>query len=253
MTAALARAHHTGLAGRRILVTGATGEIGSTVAGELAAQGARVIASARSPERLAELIAALPGTEHRAVPADLRDEDLSPLLGSATQDGKLDGLVHCAGTSSVLPARMLERARLMADLEINYLAFVELVRQFSRRRCYNPGASVVAVSSIAAAQPEKCQTSYAAAKSALDTAVRALAIELAPAGIRLNSILPGAVATKAMSAAEARGVDMQALQEKQVLGIVEPNVVAQTVAYLLSDASAAMTGRRVFLDGGRLG
>jgi NAD(P)-dependent dehydrogenase (short-subunit alcohol dehydrogenase family) len=252
MTTALARAQHPGLAGRRILVTGATGGIGATVAMELAAHDVRVIATARSEERLGDLVGSLPGSGHRSIPADLRDEDLSALMAAATQDGKLDGLVHCAGTSSVLPARMLDRTHLMADLEVNYLAFVELVRQFSRKRCYNPGASVVALSSIAAAQPEQCQTSYAAAKSALDTAVRTLAIELAPAGIRLNSILPGAVATRALADAEARGVDMRALTDKQLLGIIDPEVVAQTVVYLLSDASSAMTGRQVFLDGGRI-
>jgi NAD(P)-dependent dehydrogenase (short-subunit alcohol dehydrogenase family) len=252
MTTALTRAQYPGLAGRRILVTGATGAIGATVAGELAAQGVHVIATARDAGRLAQLSASLPGAGHDAIAADLRDEDLSALMTDATRGGRLDGLVHCAGTSSVLPARMLDRAHLMADLEVNYLAFVELIRQFSRKRCYNPGASVVAISSIAAAQPEKCQTSYAAAKSALDTAVRTLAIELAPAGIRLNSVLPGAVGTRAMSDAEARGVDMDALMDKQLLGVIQPDAVAQTVVYLLSDASSAMTGRQVFLDGGRL-
>jgi NAD(P)-dependent dehydrogenase (short-subunit alcohol dehydrogenase family) len=252
MTTALARAQHSGLAGRRILVTGATGEIGAAVARELAAHDVRVIATARNEGPLAELVGSLAGADHQLIAADLREADLAPLMATATRDGKLDGFVHCAGTSSVLPARMLDRTRVMADLEVNYLAFVELVRQFSRKRCYNPGASVVALSSIAAAQPEKCQTSYAAAKSALDTAVRALAIELAPVGIRLNSILPGAVATKAMADAEARGVDMRALADKQLLGIIAPEVVAQTVVYLLSDASSAMTGRQVFLDGGRI-
>lgn len=239
-----------GLTERRILITGATGEIGSCVAAELAAHGAAVVATARNSERLSALLSTLQGENHVGVVADLQDEDLSQLFFEATAEGPLDGMVHCAGTSSVLPLTLLTRKRLLEDLQINYLSFIELMRNFTRKKNYRSGASVVVISSIAAEQPGKCQTSYAAAKSALNASIRALSNELAPAGIRLNSILPGAVAGNAMTEATNRGLNINGIEQRQILGLVSPDEVAQTVSYLLSPASSAMTGRSVYLDAG---
>lgn len=243
------------LKGKRILVTGATGSIGRAVAIELAQQGAQVIASGRNKEKLSLLLKAMDGEGHETLSADIACvASIEGLVKQAVAGGKLTGLVHCAGGGLITPLRTLTQSVLEDHMRLNFYAFVELTRQFTKKKnVCEAGASIVGLSSFASTNGEQGQTAYSAAKAAMDAAVHTLAFELAPKKIRINSIRPGMIRS---DATDGYLRDMgenryNALVSKQLLGLGEPKDVAALCAYLQSDAASFMTGRCIYLDGGR--
>jgi len=191
------------------------------------------------------------GTGHALISVDLeQDEDLGGLFVQATADGKLNGLVHCAGIAQVLPLNMLTRKRLQKEMAINYFSYIELVRQYAKSK-FSEGGSIVGISSIAADRPGKCQTNYSATKAAMDIASQALSIELAAKNIRINTVLPGMIQTEMVDRAAQTGINLDDIQRVQMLGIGKPEDIAAMCAFLLSDMSRLITGRRLFVDGGR--
>jgi NAD(P)-dependent dehydrogenase (short-subunit alcohol dehydrogenase family) len=239
------------LAEKRILVTGASSGIGRACALQLSEQGAKLVLVARNEERLTQTYNSLQGTGHLIIAYDfLKHDNYDDLFNIILQNGeKLSGLIHCAGISNLLPLRMMSYEKLVLEMRLNYFAFIELVRQYAKPK-NNFGGSIVAISSIASDNPEKGQTNYAASKSALDTSITGLAIELAEKEIRINSVLPGATRTAMMDTSLA--ADMDEIISKQLLGLVEPKDVANACIFLLSEVSRKTTGRKLFVDGGRL-
>ena len=233
---------------RKILITGAASGIGLATAKLLSAGGAHIVVVDYNQEACAAVKSML--EKSTIILADLLSEnEYSSIFDAAIQDGiKLDGLVHCAGMAQVLPLNMLTFEKLHREMSLNYYAYIELVRQYAKKK-YSDGGSIVGISSIAADSVEKCQTNYAASKAAMITASRALAIELAPKGIRINTVLPGA--TNTPMAENANGRDIEAIVASQLFGMIEPSDVANACAFLLSDLSRMITGRSIYVDGGR--
>lgn len=236
----------------RILVTGASSGIGRATAIYLSQLGAELVLNGRNESRLSETHQALAGSGHRIFSQDLTaSEDLSPLFDLAVEDGhKLTGLVHCAGVSRVLPLNLLTRERMLQEFTLNTFVYVDLIRMYAKKK-YSSGGSIVGISSIASVQPEKCQTIYAASKAALNTITRTLALELAPRGIRVNAVLPGAVRTP-MGEDSSSGNSLDQISQSQLFGAAEPEDIAAMCAFLLSDLSRQSTGRLFYADGGRL-
>lgn len=239
------------LTGKRVLITGASSGIGRATAIYLSRLNARVVLVARNEGRLNETLKMMEGTGHALISVDLeQDEDLGGLFVQATADGKLNGLVHCAGISQVLPLNMLTRKRLQKEMAINYFSYIELVRQYAKSK-FSEGGSIVGISSAAADRPGKCQTNYSATKAAMDIASQALSIELAAKNIRINTVLPGMIQTEMVDRIVQTGSNLDDILRSQVLGIGKPEDVAAMCAFLLSDMSRLITGRRLFVDGGR--
>lgn len=236
---------------KKILITGASSGIGYSIATLFSALGARLVLVARNEDRLQALCETLCKKRHIIIPMDLTGTtDYSDLFKRAVTDGnKLDGLVHSAGMSQVLAVNMLSYKRMLKEMHLNYFSFIELVRQYSKSN-NNNGGSIIGISSIAADRPEKCQTNYAASKAAMDIAAQSLALELSAKNIRINTILPGITNTQMLE--QAQGRDIEYLKRTQTLGVLEPENVASACAFLISDMSRMMTGRRLFMDGGRL-
>lgn len=240
------------LKNRKVLVTGASSGIGRATSIYLSKLGARLVLVARNEDRLNDTLRMLDGSGHLVIPVDLSEqEDLSSVFKKAVFDGeKLNGLVHCAGTAQVLPINMLTKSRMYREMNINYFVFVELVRQFSKK-IFSNGGSIVGISSIAADRAGKCQTNYSASKAAEDISAQALSIELAPKGIRINTVLPGMIQTEMADRAATAGIDLEDIEKVQMLGMGKPEDVAAMVAFLISDMSRLITGRKFFVDGGR--
>ena len=235
---------------KKYLVTGASSGVGRSTAIELSRQGARVVLVARDEPRLNETLRQMDGEGHLIFSIDLaRADDLSGLLEAATKDGVLlNGLVHCAGIATILPLGLMTRAKMDECMSVNFYPFIELVRQASKKRFRAEKMSIVAVSSLAALYPRKCQTVYASSKAALNLAVQSLAIELAEKNIRINSVGLGSVDTKMLQ--ESNDMMSQNETPPQLLGISKPEQIAYSIMYLLSEASSSMTGRFLFADGG---
>ncbi|GGG71899.1 SDR family NAD(P)-dependent oxidoreductase [Paenibacillus radicis (ex Gao et al. 2016)] len=242
------------ITGKKFLLTGATGVIGSAIALHLSKLGAQVVVTARDEKRLLELADSLHGTGHEYYACDLANlEEIGPMISRSAAISPFHGLVHSAGGGTIMPLRSLSASILHQHMQVNFYAFIELVRQITKKKQMHEGGSIIAISSFAAENGEPAQTAYSAAKAAVDASVRTLSFELAPKKIRINSIRPGMIQSNSTESYER---DMgqegfKALVNKQILGLGQPRDVAALTTFLLSDESSFMTGRYVYLDGGR--
>ena len=244
------------LAGRRVLVTGASSGIGRATAVLAAALGARVVLTGRREDELSRTREAMACPDgHLVVVGDLKDAAfVDELAARAVADGKLDGFVHAAGVCPVVPIGVVGPAMLADAMAVGYGAFILLMRRLSRKGFSNDGFSAVAVSSVSASAGWPGGSLYAGGKGALDAAVRALAVELAPRRIRVNAVCPSHIRTPLFEKLTA-GADESAkaaLIAKQPLGLGEPEQVASAACFLLSGAASFVTGACLPVDGGYL-
>lgn len=238
---------------QKILVTGASSGIGRCVAVELAKNHCRVVLCGRDRVRLEETKRMmLDSDNHLCIDFDLCEFDLySELFNRATSDGKkLSGFVHCAGIAPATPVRMLNKDLIGNVVDTNFTSFMCMVAMYAKRK-YSDGGSIVAVSAINAHYSQKYMSAYAASKAALEAAVRTLAVELNDKNIRINTVVPGAVKTP--MAENLSQEELDAIVSRQLLGIIPPEQITEMILFLLSDKSKFITGREMYVDGGRLG
>jgi len=239
------------LSGMRILVTGASSGIGRACAQLAARLGATVVLSARRAAALEETRRTLEGpARHLVVPNDLADLAAIPALVRAA--GPLDGLVHAAGVCPVCALGATDLADAEATYRVNCLAFQALMKAVVRDPDRAPRFSSVALSSVSASAGWAGGSAYCGSKGALSALVRALAVELAPKGIRVNAVSPAHIRTPMYEANAANADDAGALGASTPLGVGEPRDVAAAVTYLLSSAAKFVTGVDLPVDGGYL-
>lgn len=242
---------------KRILVTGASGGIGSAVCRMLDGFGASLYLLDYSEEQLKELKNSLFGSNHQILTVDLSAVDSleSQLKTLVKEFGAVDGFVHCAGIGAVRPLNISKYDFMLRVMNINYFSFVEIIRCLTKKGQFNPGMNIVGISAIGAYLGNATKTAYCASKSAMNSAVRCLAKELSPKGIRLNNVAPGVTNTAMASNFEALGLDSpetKAIADRQYLGPCEPDDIADAVLFLLSGMSRKITGSCISVDGGKL-
>ena len=242
----------------RILVTGANSGIGQGIALQCNALGATVIASGRNLERLqdAKKQAAYPDLfQVEARDLLLGMEDLPEWVQALRRKyGTLGGFVHSAGLGLTAPLRMYDLDAAMEQFAIHFHAPMLIAKGFAdRRNNIGHGAAMLFLGSSSALVPVKAKVVYAAAKSALLSAVRSLSKELGPQGIRVNAIAPALVETPmANNLKELMGEDVFAAElEGYPLGLGTPQDIAAMACFLLSRQSRWVTGQTILMDGGR--
>ena len=234
------------LAGKVVLVTGASRGIGYAAALEAARRGAHVIAVARTVGGLEELddeIQALGGSA-TLVPLDLRDGEAIDRLGAAIFErwGHLDGLVANAGQLGVLsPLPHIKPDDFDKVLAVNVTANYRLLRSLDLLLRQSEAGRAVFVSSSAARSARPFWGLYAASKAALDALVKSYAGEVAETKVRANVFYPGAVRT-AMRAKAMPGENPETLPT--------PETIAPPLVDLLSPALNEQ-GRLFNIDSGR--
>ncbi len=243
------------LSGKNIMVTGASSGIGREIAILLSRLGASVIMVARNEERLKETYNELEPGNHSYYLLDFNNPDtIESVMDNVCTNGlKLNGLVHSAGISQTMPLQYLKLSDLGGIMSVNFFSFVELAKHFSKRKNNNNGGSIVAISSISSKVGARGLTAYCASKGALESAIKSMALELAPKKIRINSVAPAIIGTKIYDGLKeiVNNKDFEAeLLKRQVLGIGKPADVAHAAAFLLSDASGFITGTSMIVDGG---
>ncbi len=238
------------LTGKTVLVTGATSGIGRAVCSGVLAAGARIVVTGSNQGRLAGLSTDLGVERCQALRVDLTDAGERDALVKAAP--ALDGIVHGAGAIELAPAAFLSEEKLRSLQSLNYEAPVLLTSALAKGRKLNAEASVVLIASVAGLVGAKGHVLYAGSKGALMAAGRALALELAPRRIRVNSLAPGMV--RAGMADQAQGAlgdaAMEAHEKEYPLGFGTPDDVAAASLFLLSPAARWITGTTLVCDGG---
>lgn len=255
-----------GLAGKVVLITGATGGLGSAAAHAFAAEGARLALQGRSAEKLAALAAALgaggPAAEICTYACDLAAGEAADALVAAVcgDFGRLDVLVACAGAARGGRFEALDDAAWRSNLEIKLFATIRTVRAaLGPMRRARQGRIVLVVGS-AAREPDPTMLPGAVANAGLLALTRGLAHEIGADGIVINAVNPGPVASerwRAMMHAEAERTGRTVAETEAPhlaripLGrLATAEEVAQHVLFLSSERAGHMTGTSVLVDGG---
>jgi NAD(P)-dependent dehydrogenase (short-subunit alcohol dehydrogenase family) len=250
-----------GLSGRRALVTGASRGIGLAVVRGLVAEGAEVVASARTQ---GDDLAALAGVEF--VAADLASpEGPAELVAAARAGGPIDILVNNAGavTPRLAGFAAVTDAEWEATWTLTLMAAVRTTRALIGDMVAAGKGTIVTVSSVNAFLPDPAVIDYSAAKAALASFSKALSKEVGPQGIRVNTVSPGPVATDlwlgdggvAQTVSRATGakpedVTSQAARQMVTGRFTQPDEVADQVLFLASERAANITGADITIDGG---
>lgn len=237
------------LEGKRVLITGASSGIGRATAIECSKLGASCVLCGRNEERLQETLSLLEGSGHITIAADLLKTDDLQLI--AANCDKLDGVVLNAGINLMAPIYFLKEEDVNQVFQTNVLAPMYLIKTLLKARKINAEASLVFTSSIDAVNPDVSSSAYAASKAALTSFMRSCAKELAPRQIRANAIQPGLVETGMMHNGMVSADDLEKNKELYLLKrYARPEEIAWAIIYLLSDASAFVTGSILTIDGG---
>jgi NAD(P)-dependent dehydrogenase (short-subunit alcohol dehydrogenase family) len=237
------------LSGLTLLVTGAGRGIGRACALACASAGAEVIAVSRTEADLVALAQAEPQGRIRTMVADVAADDFPARIRTLPH---LDGLVNNAGTNRLQPLPEVDTATLDRLLNLNVRAAF-LVSQAAAIRMLElgRGGSIVHVSSQMGHVGGPKRAVYCMSKHAIEGLTKAMAIELAPAGIRVNAVAPTIVETP-MTAPffEDPAYRAFALETIPMGRVAQPEDVAEAVVYLSSPAARLVTGTSLRVDGG---
>lgn len=246
--------HPFDLTGKRILVTGASSGIGQSVAVECSKMGAELILLGRNEERLIETLGKLSGENHCYAIFDFSNKnDFEGLNELVSKHGKLNGLVHCAGITSTLPIKSINEERLKTAFESNVFGAFELTKWFTKKSVINEvGASIVFIASVMGEVGEVGKSLYSMTKGALISGSKSMALELAPRKIRVNCISPGVVLTPMVENGVYANDEklFQKVKDLHPLGLGNTEDIANSVIFLLSNASQWITGSNLIVDGG---
>lgn len=256
------------LTGRGFLLVGAANGIGFETAALLVSKGAKVAVIDRDAEALARAGRVLGEGLLAAITADLLDDGGidAAVDQAATRLGRLDGLVNCAAVDLEKPAEAVTDGEWDRLYAINRRApmricrstfpFLKAAAKAAAGREELGGASVVNIASAAGLSPLRNRAAYCSSKAGLIMMSKALAMEWAPSGIRVNAVCPGAVDTALFRTSYEDGPEpeamLQRIRERYALQrVAQPRELAEAIAFLCSPASSFVTGVAFAVDGGR--
>lgn len=241
--------------GRKIMVFGASSGIGRACAVQLGERGAKVILVGRNQERLEETAKHIPEGFSVIMPCDVSNFSAAEQVvkDAVKLDGvKLDGCVFSAGIATVVPILSVKEEMLKKVFQTNLFSLYGIMKAFASRRISWDGASFVSISSESAIVPAKGQCIYGPAKTAINMYTSIAATELASRRIRVNAVSPEMVDTP-MGHKSLSLLSPERVQERYPLGKLEPEDIADTVLFLLSDSSKKITGQIISITAAATG
>lgn len=243
--------------GKFFLVTGASSGMGAHISKTLISLGAKVLGISRSEEKLQQIQkACIDPQMFIPIAKDISQNDGLDkwVLELTKQYGNFDGAVLSAGIQQTAPISSVLSVESAKHLfETNYFGNLQIIKGLIDRRAKSAkGASFVVLSSNSSIKAQKGLANYSATKGALNTAIKSIALEIAPLSYRINAISPGFVMTE-MIEEWSKVYDEQYIQnikKEYPLGIGEVNQITPLVCFLLSNDSSWITGQNIVIDGG---
>jgi 3-oxoacyl-[acyl-carrier protein] reductase len=237
----------------RALVTGGSGGIGAAICRRLAADGRHVLVHAHrhldTAQALAAEIAAQGGSAE-ALAFDVTDARAThAALDTLLEQGPVQILVNNAGIHDDAAFPGMSESQWRRVIEVSLHGFFNVTQPLVLPMIRTRWGRIVNMASVSAMAGNRGQTNYAAAKGALISATRALALEVAKRGVTVNAVAPGLIAT-AMSAQAFPEEAIRRLVPLQRAGSAEE--VAELVAFLASERAGYVTGQTIPINGGML-
>jgi len=244
------------LTGKIALVTGASRGIGESIAKLLAEQGAHTIVSSRRVEDCATVVAEIEsaGGSAEAIACNIGNmEDVEAIFENISANhGRLDILVNNAAANPYFGHILdTDLGAFNKTVDVNIRGYFFMSTAAGKLMRDNGGGAIVNTASVNGLQPGMMQGIYSITKAAVINMTKSFAKECAPHNIRVNALLPGLTKTKFAGALfENEKMHKTAMQVIPMGRHAEPDEMAGTVLYLVSDASSYTTGECIVVDGG---
>lgn len=238
---------------KRALVTGGSGGIGSAICRQLAADGFHVIVHAnRSLEAAQTLVDAIKaaGGQAQALAFDVTDAAATATaLEALLADGPIQVVVNNAGIhdDAIFPGMQLRQWQQVIDVSLN--GFFHVTQPLMMPMIRTRWGRIINITSVAAVAGNRGQVNYSAAKGALHSATKSLALEVASRGITVNAVAPGIIATP-MSQGTFDAPAIAQLVPMKRAG--RPEEVADLVSFLASERAAYISGQIISINGGMI-
>jgi len=241
------------LVGKVAVVTGAARGLGLAIATRFVEEGARVLMADLSGDAV-EAAAARLGQHGRRVDVSKRD-DVERMIATATEMlGKVDILVNNAGLYRNTPLQELTEAEFDQLLAVNLKSALFGIQAVAPQMVGRRSGSIVNVASVAARLGAIGTIAYSASKAGVAQLTNVAAIELAPHNVRVNAIGPGTFATEMSVGAYADPALHGKVLPRIPMGRMgQPEEAAGVALFLASDDSTYVTGKTIYVDGGRMG
>lgn len=241
---------------RVALVTGGAGGIGRATGRRLHADGATVVVADRDRAGAERTAREIDPSGGRALGLELDVVEVGAVRAAVATTlerfGRLDVLVNNAGRSALAPTATLDDADWQALLDVNLSGALRCAREAYPALARSDAGAIVNLASIAGVVGMRDRASYSASKAGLIGLTRALAIEWAGDGIRVNGVAPGYVRTPMIEDKAAAGIyDLAEMASRVPLGrLCSPEEIASTIAFLAGPDASFMTGQTLVVDGG---
>ena len=241
---------------RVALITGGMGGLGESISTKMHTAGYRVVVThspgnTRAKDWLGEHSAA--GRELSAYGVDVADIDsCRECVAQVTKDiGPIDILVNNAGITKDTTFKKMSKADWDAVIRTNLDSVFNMTKQVMDGMTDRGWGRVINVSSVNGSKGAFGQTNYSAAKAGMHGFTKALALEVARKGVTVNTISPGYIGTKMVTAIPKEVLDSKILPQIPLGRLGEPDEIAGLIIYLCSDEAAFVTGANIAINGGQ--
>ena len=241
---------------RVAVVTGGMGGLGEAICIKMAALGYKVITT-YSPgnTKAKEWLQTMNnmGYGFKAYPCDVTDFDsCHACIDQVTrEEGPVDVLVNNAGITRDITFKKMDKAAWDAVIHTNLDSVFNMTKQVMDGMIERKWGRVINVSSVNGQKGAFGQTNYAAAKAGMHGFTKALALEVAKSGVTVNTISPGYIGTKMVTAIPQEVLESKILPQIPMARLGKPEEIAGLVAYLASDEAAFVTGANISINGGQ--